>query len=419
MPDSGPKWLAFMRELDKTKWAPGDGPNPTIQSWLRFVATSYPNMAAYCNSVINEDYFSWCGLTVGYCMAKAGIAPVFGDIDTSRFLFATAWLAWGNPVTTPQLGDVLVFDFGGGDHHVTLFEKDNGDGTWSCHGGNQSHQVNVTNFPKSRLMGIRRPNVNGATQQVAADTLAPGSTGRAVTAVQTALAAKGFDPGGIDGEFGPLTSAAISNFQHAQNLPVTGLADPATIKSLGISPDISAQPNVATEEPTMQLQDVLKTLVDALITKQQGKTPPARPAPGSVDMTQLLQAAIAALAGKPLPVQAAPGTATGTAAGTTTGTSTATTTETTPPVLSFIDEIFGGQALAGKKTMLAVIAYVILAILQAANVVGPATGANATPAGEILTTLIAAFGTLGGVAKIDRLTQALGLVASNAAAPQK
>jgi hypothetical protein len=90
MPDSGPKWLAFVGGLDKTKWAPGDGPNPTIQSWLRFVATSYPNMAAYCNSVINEDYFSWCGLTVGYCMAKAGIAPVFGDIDTSRFLFATA-----------------------------------------------------------------------------------------------------------------------------------------------------------------------------------------------------------------------------------------------------------------------------------------------------------------------------------------
>jgi hypothetical protein len=34
-------------------------------------------------------------------------------------------------VTAPEAGDVLVFDFGGGDHHVTLFETDNGDGTWT------------------------------------------------------------------------------------------------------------------------------------------------------------------------------------------------------------------------------------------------------------------------------------------------
>jgi hypothetical protein len=37
---------------------------------------------------------------------------------------------------------------------------------------------------------------------------------------------------------------------------------------------------------------------------------------------------------------------------------------TTPPVLSPIDNILGGQVLAGKKTALAVLAYVIMAILQ-------------------------------------------------------
>ena len=69
--------------------------------------------------------------------------------------------------------------------------------------------------------------------------------------------------------------------------------------------------------------------------------------------------------------------------------------------------------------MLAVIAYVILAILQATGVAGTATGTGATPAGEILTTLIGAFGTLGGVAKIDRLTQAVGLIASQFTPSQK
>jgi lysozyme family protein len=98
-------------------------------------------------------------------MAKAGVAPVFGSIDTSRFLWAAAWLGWGTPVATPQPGDVLVFDFGGGDHHVTLFESDNGNGTWACRGGNQSHRAMVTNFPKSKVMGIRRAAAAGAIVQ--------------------------------------------------------------------------------------------------------------------------------------------------------------------------------------------------------------------------------------------------------------
>jgi uncharacterized protein (TIGR02594 family) len=157
MPDTAPPWLEAMRANDGVKWAPGDGKNPTILEWLRLVSETYPDMASYCASAMSEDYFSWCGLTVGMCMTKAGIAPVFGATDTSRFLFATAWLGWGTPASTPQLGDVVVFDFGGGDHHVTLFEKDNGDGTWSCHGGNQSHQLMLTNFRKSSVMGIRHP----------------------------------------------------------------------------------------------------------------------------------------------------------------------------------------------------------------------------------------------------------------------
>ncbi|HMF07073.1 MAG TPA: CHAP domain-containing protein, partial [Methylocella sp.] len=127
MPDT--PWLETMRGLDGTKFAPGGGPNPTIQGWLRFIGTTYPNMIAYCNAEVDQPYFSWCGATVGYCMAKAGVSPVFGSTDNNRFLHAVAWLGWGTPVTTPLPGDVLVFDFGGGDHHVTLFEKDNGDGT--------------------------------------------------------------------------------------------------------------------------------------------------------------------------------------------------------------------------------------------------------------------------------------------------
>jgi peptidoglycan hydrolase-like protein with peptidoglycan-binding domain len=239
---------------------------------------------------------------------------------------------------------------------------------------------------------------------LAAGTLAPGAEGRSVTALQSALASKGFDPGGIDGEYGPLTSAAVSNFQRANSMPVTGVADPATLQKLGVSADGSGGPsNLGTLEAGMQSQGILNALIDALARKQSGTPATPAQAADSADITQLMQTAIAALAGKPLPVQ--PGDA-GSAV-------------TTPPVLSTIDQIFGGQALAGKKTLLAVIAYVIVAILQATGVMGTATGDDATAAGQILTTVIGAFGVLGGAAKVDRMTQALSMLAGATASAQK
>src|SRR5262245_3702665 len=81
-----------------------------------------------------------------------------------------------------------------------------------------------------------------------------------------------------------------------------------------------------------------------------------------------------------------------------------------PPILSPIDNMLGGQALVGKKTALAVVAYAGLAILQAVGVVGAAT-----PAGQIMTVLITAFGALGGISKVDRIVQALGIIAAKAA----
>src|ERR1700704_3206971 len=70
------------------------------------------------------------------------------------------------------------------------------------------------------------------------------------------------------------------------------------------------------------------------------------------------------------------------------------------PILSPIDKMLGGEALTGKKTALSVVAYAGLAILQAVGVIGAAT-----PTGQILTILIAAFGALGGVSKVDRVIQ--------------
>src|ERR1700730_12196215 len=136
MPDSTPPWLATMRQITGTQ---AQHDNPTILGWARFIGERYPDMKSYSDQYAH-DTIPWCGLTVGYCMAKAGIKPVFGATDTDRFLWAEAWKQFGTPADSPQLGDVLVFDFGGGDHHVTLYESTQGD-SYICRGGNQSHEV--------------------------------------------------------------------------------------------------------------------------------------------------------------------------------------------------------------------------------------------------------------------------------------
>jgi hypothetical protein len=49
-----------------------------------------------------------------------------------------------------------------------------------------------------------------------------------VTLVQQALAARGFDPGSIDGEFGPTTAGAVRRFQFLNDLTPDGIVGPLT-----------------------------------------------------------------------------------------------------------------------------------------------------------------------------------------------
>jgi hypothetical protein len=59
-----------------------------------------------------------------------------------------------------------------------------------------------------------------------------GSSGADVLRLQNALGALGFPPGPIDGFFGPLTAAAVANYQVARGLTVDGIVGPETWGSL-------------------------------------------------------------------------------------------------------------------------------------------------------------------------------------------
>jgi peptidoglycan hydrolase-like protein with peptidoglycan-binding domain len=62
------------------------------------------------------------------------------------------------------------------------------------------------------------------------------SHGPAVTALQQSLKTHGFDPGQIDGEFGPGTEAAVMAFQKSENLEADGTVGSATSAKLGVPP---------------------------------------------------------------------------------------------------------------------------------------------------------------------------------------
>ena len=86
----------------------------------------------------------------------------------------------------------------------------------------------------SPLLSISNP-VQAAIPEVAAlQGLSTGSTGEAVKALQEALISKGIEvKGGADGRFGPMTLAALNEFQRLAGLEVTSSVNEATAIAVG------------------------------------------------------------------------------------------------------------------------------------------------------------------------------------------
>ena len=78
--------------------------------------------------------------------------------------------------------------------------------------------------------------------------LTVGAKGETVTALQTHLKARGFDPGPIDGDFGPATEQAVRAFQQANGLEVDGVVGVQTATALGL--------DLGSERPASTLVDL-------------------------------------------------------------------------------------------------------------------------------------------------------------------
>jgi peptidoglycan L-alanyl-D-glutamate endopeptidase CwlK len=81
------------------------------------------------------------------------------------------------------------------------------------------------------------------------DTLEMGASGAEVVELQKKLQALGFNPGPIDGIFGPATEAAVIAFQSSEDLLVDGIVGPRTLSAL----DLAAEEEAITELPWLQV----------------------------------------------------------------------------------------------------------------------------------------------------------------------
>ncbi len=149
-----PPWLEAMRDITGMLEEPGSADNQQILAMADFIGDTFPDMAEYCLAY-NHDSIAWCGLTVAYCLAVAGIRPVFGPTDTDKFLWARAWTKFGTKLSKPKPGAIMVFERDGGGH-VAFYEGENAN-NYSIRGGNQGDRVSVINKPKADFIAAVWP----------------------------------------------------------------------------------------------------------------------------------------------------------------------------------------------------------------------------------------------------------------------
>lgn len=103
---------------------------------------------------IDPRYVEWCAAFVGSLLELHGY-------ERTDSLMARSYLYYGEIVSEPKIGDVVIFSRGPRPWgHVGFYIYDqmiDGELHYIVLGGNQSNKISVDAYPVSRLLGIRRP----------------------------------------------------------------------------------------------------------------------------------------------------------------------------------------------------------------------------------------------------------------------
>jgi uncharacterized protein (TIGR02594 family) len=128
------------REIGTVEWAKGS--NPKVVAYYR--DAGFPD--------VKDDAVAWCAAFVGAMLARSGVKP-------SGALTARSYLKWGVPVDVQdwRQGDIGVIPRGNStwQGHVFFIDRIEGGRVYAL-GGNQRDAVNITSYPVSALLGIRR-----------------------------------------------------------------------------------------------------------------------------------------------------------------------------------------------------------------------------------------------------------------------
>lgn len=128
-------WMQIAEREKGTREVQGSGSNPRVLEYLKTCGKS-------------NDETPWCSAFVNWVMIQAGYK------GTNNAL-AKSWLTWGVPVN-PVYGCLVILDRGGTKGHVGFLISKT-DTHVKLLAGNQSDEVNYSDYPVRKVLGYRWP----------------------------------------------------------------------------------------------------------------------------------------------------------------------------------------------------------------------------------------------------------------------
>ncbi len=121
----------------------GEKDNPTIVNYFKEIGYNW----------VKDDETAWCSCFINWVALTLGL-------ERSRKLDARSWLDIGTEVTTPMMGDIVIFwrvSMSSWKGHVAIYINESEDGKYiNVLGGNQNNKVCIRPYNKNRLLGYRR-----------------------------------------------------------------------------------------------------------------------------------------------------------------------------------------------------------------------------------------------------------------------
>lgn len=195
---------------------------------------------------------SWCDTFVSYLFIRANAVDIIGGTEcgvekhVEKFISAGIWNEDGTIVPIP--GDIIVFNWdedsqpnNGFADHIGIVEYVEGSIVHTIEGNSGGYvKRQAYRIGEGCIRGYARPKYATTSQEAPerpktspesttedSPMLSQGSAGEAVRTLQKALNGVGYNLD-VDGDFGPLTRAAVVNFQKIHGLEVDGIVGPIT-----------------------------------------------------------------------------------------------------------------------------------------------------------------------------------------------